>query len=124
MSLVDKRVLIRLSPSEPPGRVSILTVMPGLAFSKAAITAFPLATEASSFGERNVIVVPLPLPLLLPRLPALQPVNAAAPTRRAASGATRSRFDLDDMGTSGGMTGTVLRGAQSQGVMKRFNCWP
>src|SRR5690349_15955432 len=99
MSLVDNRVLIRLSPSEPPGRVSILTVMPGLAFSKAAITAFPLATEASSFGERNVIVVPLPLPLplplLLPRLPALQPVNAAAPTRRAASGATRSRFDLD-----------------------------
>lgn len=75
MSPVASRVFTRLSPSEPPGRVSCLIVMFGLAAVKASITAFALATSASSAPVRSVIVVApaLPSPLLLPRLPALHP---------------------------------------------------
>src|SRR5689334_7783262 len=94
MSPVDRRVLTRLSPSDPPGRVSSLTVMVGLAAWNALITAFALATVGSSLPERNVIVVvpPLPPEPLLPRLPALHAVKASELVSAAASAATCHLF--------------------------------
>src|SRR3954447_5010944 len=93
MSPVDSRVLTRLSPSDPPGREeSSLIVIPGFADWKAATSAFVLATSVSEGPARNVIVVPpaLPPPLLLPRLPALQPAaNSALAVARVTSAAPR-----------------------------------
>ena len=57
MSPVASRVFTRLSPSEPPGRVSCLIVMLGLAAVKASITAFALATSVSVAPVRSVISV-------------------------------------------------------------------
>ena len=57
MSPVDSLVLTMLSPSEPPGRVSVLTVMSGLAFSNAAITAFAGLTVVSALSVSRVISV-------------------------------------------------------------------
>ena len=90
ISPVASFVFTRLSPSEPPGRVSSLTVMLGLAAWKASITAFALATSVSEDPWRNVISVApaLPSPLLLPRLPALQPANSSTPAVPAAISAT------------------------------------
>ena len=58
MSPVDSRVLTRLSPSPPPGRVSSLTVMSGLASSNALITASAIMTLFGSLLVRNVISLP------------------------------------------------------------------
>jgi hypothetical protein len=49
-SPVDRRVLIRLSPSVPWGRVSNLTVMSGLAFSKASMSGFAVAAVAGALS--------------------------------------------------------------------------
>ena len=65
MSPVASLVLTRLSPSEPPGRVSVLIVIPGLAAWKAAMMAFALATSVSPFPVRKVISVAAALPSAL-----------------------------------------------------------
>src|SRR4029453_13437931 len=104
ISPVESRVLTRLSPSEPPGRVSCLTVMFGLAAWKAAITAFALATSVSVAPVRNVIVVApaLPSPLLLPRLPALHPAaNSVVAAARAGRPPPRRPFLLNLIGPPG-----------------------
>src|SRR3954451_2042323 len=79
MDWVDSRVLIRLSPSAPPGRVSIFSVTSSFFALKSFTSAVVIATVASPLSTRNVIVVPLP-PLLEPREPALQAVRASEPT--------------------------------------------
>ena len=58
MSPVDSLVLTRLSPSAPPGRVSSLTVMSGLASSNALITASAILMLLGSLLVRNVISLP------------------------------------------------------------------
>ena len=86
-----------LSPSDPPGRVSVLTVMPGLAAWNASITALALATSVSVLPVSQVIVTapalpwpPPPPPLLLPRLPALHPAaNSVVAAARATSAIPR-----------------------------------
>src|SRR5215207_3244725 len=95
MSPVDSRVFTRLSPSEPPGRESSLTVISGLAALKASIIALALATSVSVLPWRNVIVTapaepPAPPSSLLPRLPALQPAaNSTLAVAMATSAAWR-----------------------------------
>ncbi len=91
MSPVESLVLTRLSPSVPPGRVSVLMVTPGLAFSKALTTACAALTVASALSVRSVSV-PLPFPLPLPPaalLDALAPpspeLHAVIVTRAAAA---------------------------------------
>ncbi len=94
MSPVASRVLTRLSPSEPPGRVSDFTVMSGLAFWNAAMSALALATSVSVEPDRKVIVVVAPPsspPELLPRLPALQLVNASVADAAKAPTASNRR---------------------------------
>src|SRR3954453_9852298 len=76
---VDSRVLIRLSPSAPPGRVSSFTVTSSFLALKSFTRAVDCATVASPLSTRNVMVVPLP-PLLEPREPALHAVMASEAT--------------------------------------------
>ena len=75
ISPVANRVFTRLSPSEPPGRVSCVILMLGLAAWKASITAFAPATSVSVFPVRKVIVCGA----------GLAPCVAAAETSRAAA---------------------------------------
>src|SRR5215203_4845290 len=96
ISPVANRVFTRLSPSEPPGRVSCVILMLGLAAWNASITAFAPATSVSVFPLRNVIVVApaLPSPPLLPRLPALQPAAIRVLAVARATSAALRRPDL------------------------------
>src|SRR3954453_13001957 len=88
---VDNRVLIRLSPSAPPGRVSILTVTSSFLALKSLTRAWVDATVAAPLSPRNVRVVPLP-PLLEPREPALQAVRASESTATPVTIAQERRF--------------------------------
>jgi hypothetical protein len=98
ISPVANRVFTILSPSEPPGRVSSLIVMSGLAALKASTTALALATSVSVAPWRNVIVTALadapPPPSLLPRLPALQPAATSVLAVARATSAALRRPDL------------------------------
>src|SRR5206468_5299816 len=85
MSPVDSLVLTRLSPSEPPGRVSVFTLMSGLAFSNAATSAAAALTVASPLSTNKVIVV-LPEPELeLDELPHAAIVTRAVTATAAAA---------------------------------------
>src|SRR5690242_19428957 len=78
---VESLVFIRLSPWVPPGWVSSLTVILGLAFSKAAIRSLALVTLVLSFCVRYLIVtLPPPPPPLEP--PLEQPTRAPATSAR------------------------------------------
>src|SRR5215204_4284491 len=96
ISPVANRVFTKLSPSEPPGRVSCVILIFGLAAWNASITAFAPATSVSVAPVRNVIVVApaLPSPLLLPRLPALQPAATSVLAVARATSAALRRPDL------------------------------
>src|SRR3954451_25444222 len=99
MSPVDNRVLTRLSPSEPPGRVSTFTVMFGFAAVKSLTIWLAVFTVASPLSTRKVRLTFPPLsPLSLPprRLPALQAlVTASEPaTAKSAHAGRRDRTSL------------------------------
>ena len=95
MSPVDRRVLTRLSPSAPPGRVSSLTAMSGFAFWNAAIAVSASLTLFWSLLVRNVIwVFPDVSPSLEPSEPALQAAIDSAPAIRAAAVATLRRREV------------------------------
>src|SRR3954468_17201783 len=130
MSPAESRVLTRLSPSDPPGRVSCLMVMLGFAAVKALITAFALATSVSVVPVRNVIVVLAALPelpgSLLPRLPALQPAATRALVAAKATSATpRRRPDVLNLmeppgvGRQRGATRPAGRSASLPGSFQR-----
>src|SRR5918994_4447310 len=96
ISPVANRVFTRLSPSEPPGRVSCGILTFGQAACNALITDFEPSTSVSVFPVRKVIVVApaLPSPLLLPRLPALQPAATSVLAVARATSAALRRPDL------------------------------
>ena len=93
MSPVDSFVLTRLSPSEPPGRVSVLDRDAGVGGLEGLDQGLRARDSVSPFAVSNVISWRrhcLP-PLLLPRLPALQPANISAAAVPAATSATPRR---------------------------------
>src|SRR5206468_10304130 len=94
MSPVDSLVLSMLSPWVPPGRVSIFTSTPGLAFLNPSMTACADLTTAASCptsSERVLLPPPPALPLddddppPRPELHALMVTSAAAATPAVAS---------------------------------------
>src|SRR3954452_4840763 len=86
MSPVDSRVLIRLSPSVPPGRVSTLTVMFGFFAWKSLANCSASFTSWSWFVVRYVISTePPPASSLDPRLPALHAASTSELTATSAS---------------------------------------
>jgi hypothetical protein len=95
MSPVDNRVLIRLSPSLPPGRLSTLMLMLGFFALKSFASWFAVEIVVSALSTRKVRVTlpPLESPLLEPRLPAPHAESAKAPTATATS-APRRRGEL------------------------------
>src|SRR6266536_5738605 len=85
MSPVDSRVLMMLSPSVPPGRVSTFTVMPGFLAEKSFASCSASFTSWYWLVVRYVISTePLPELSLEPRLPALHAVRASELTARTA----------------------------------------
>jgi hypothetical protein len=90
---VDSFVLTRLSPSVPPGWISVLTVTPGFAFWKASTTDFAALMVAAVLSMNRLIVLPPfepppPPELLVPPRPELQAVmviNAPTATPAVAS---------------------------------------
>ena len=92
---VDKRVLMRLSPSVPPGRVSTLTVIVGFALWNAAAISFANFVAAGSFPPAiNEIVVAPPELLALD-----EQATSAAPTRATppSVATTRAAVRLENM---------------------------
>src|SRR4051812_15617787 len=79
MSPVERRVLIRLSPSVPPGRVSTLTVMDGFALWK------PVARSLANFVAAGSLPPARSETVEAPGDPPdeLQPANAAPASARA-----------------------------------------
>src|SRR4051794_40364758 len=83
MSPVDSRVLIRLSPSLPPGRDSTLMVTSGFLALKSFTSWLAMVMVLGALSTRKFSVTLPPLLSLEPRLPALhapstRPVTAAA----------------------------------------------
>src|SRR4051794_30501536 len=94
MSPVDNFVLTRLSPCVPPGRVSVLTVTPGLACWKAFTTSSADLMVVGALSMSSVSVLPPPPPAApddeldpppRPELQALMVTRAAAATPTVAS---------------------------------------
>src|SRR5437868_3087830 len=104
---VAKRVLTRLSPSVPPGRVSTLTVIVGFALWNAAARSVANFVAAGSFPAASNEIVTGPLELeplepepLEPELGVLDEHPASAALRRAPqpSAATmRDRICLENI---------------------------
>src|SRR5215831_8741435 len=86
---VDKRVLTRLSPSVPPGRVSTLTVIVGFALWKAAARSFANFVAAGSFPPAINEMVVGPLELF-----ALDEQAASAAPRRATQPSAATTGDV------------------------------
>jgi hypothetical protein len=82
-----------LSPSEPPGRDSTFTVMPGFCAMNASAALSAAFTVFWLLVTRKVREIPSPPPLE-PRLPALQPARASATPAASAIIRRRPRGDV------------------------------
>src|SRR5215467_9480574 len=87
---VDKRVLTRLSPSVPPGRVSTLTVIVGFAEWKAAAMSFANFVAAGSFPPAISVIVVGPFELL----ELDEQATSIPPTRARLPSATATRIGV------------------------------
>src|SRR5215467_15778681 len=93
---VDSRVLTRLSPSVPPGRVSTLTVIVGFAWWKAVARSFANFVAAGSFPPaiKEMVVGPL-LALFALDEQAARPTATSARGTSAATAVSRRSECLD-----------------------------
>src|SRR5215467_15569404 len=89
---VDKRVLTRLSPSVPPGRVSTLTVIVGFALWNAAAMSFANFVAAGSLPPAINEMVTGPFALLFEldeQAASIPPTRARLPSTTATRAAVR-----------------------------------
>src|SRR5215471_10694406 len=88
---VDKRVLTRLSPSVPPGRVSTLTVIVGFALWNAAARSVANFVAAGSFPPalNEIATGPLALFPLDEHAASIPPTRARPPSATATGAAVR-----------------------------------
>src|SRR6266516_2580680 len=91
MAPVDRRVFTRLSSSVPPGPMSSLMVILGLAAWKSLASCCAVLMACSVLPTMKLSVTAPFLPELEPRLPELQAVTAREHTARAASAHRKRR---------------------------------
>src|SRR3954468_4904604 len=117
MSPVESRVLTRLSPSVPAGRVSTLIWMFGFLAVKSLASWLPILTVSAPLSTRKErLTLPPPLESSLePRLPALHAVSAIDPAASRAIVMCRFLMSI----SSGGIKGAHPIGARDESVRGR-----